>query len=73
MRQAQHGFQGANQGAARRALLGRAAGLDLHFGDFQIPIAVLVPDKFINRRGHIVQAVLFKAFGDIGFGLLQHG
>jgi hypothetical protein len=72
MGQTQNGFQGADEGASRGALLRWPTGLDLHFGDFQIPVAVLVPHKFINGRGHIVQTVFFKAVGDIRFHLLQH-
>ncbi|MPN12768.1 hypothetical protein SDC9_160088 [bioreactor metagenome] len=49
------------------------AGLDLHLGDFQIPVAELVPDKVIERVGDVVEAVLGKALGDFGFGFLQHG
>jgi hypothetical protein len=32
----------------RRALFGFSAGLNLHFGNFQIPVAVFVPHKLIN-------------------------
>ena len=60
MRQAQDGFQHADQRAARGALrLG--AGLDLHLGDFQVPVAELVPDEVVDGVGGVVQAVLGKA------------
>ena len=79
VRQAQDGFQRANQGAPGGALLGQtdlnigvvSALLDLYLGNFQIPVAELVPDKVINRAGDVVQPVFFKAFGDVGFGALQ--
>ena len=71
MQQAQCGFQHANQGAARGALGGGAAGLDLHFGQFDIPVAIVVPHEFVQRLRGQVEAVGFKCFGSGGFGLLQ--
>ena len=71
MRQAQHRLQGADQGAAGGALLRCAAVADLHFGDLQIPVAELIPNKVIDGVGHVVQAVLGKAGGDQGFDFLQ--
>ncbi len=47
------------------------AGLDLHFGDFQVPVAELVPDKVVDRVGHVVQAVVGKALGHVGLDFLQ--
>ena len=61
VQQTQDGFQGADQRAARGALFRRPALLDLHLGDLQVPIAVLVPDEAVQRVGHVVQAVLGKA------------
>ncbi|MNV18634.1 hypothetical protein D3C71_1094660 [compost metagenome] len=69
--QAQDGFERADQRAARGALLRFGAVLDLHLGDLQVPVAVLVPDKVVDRVGHVVQAVFLKALGDFGLGLLQ--
>jgi hypothetical protein len=53
--QAQHGFQHAHQGAAGAALLGFVAGLDLDLGDFQIPVAELVPDELVDGLGDEVE------------------
>ena len=61
VQQTQDGFQGADQRAARGALFRRPALLDLHLGDLQVPVAVLVPDEAVERVGHVVQAVLGKA------------
>ena len=41
----------AHQGAAGAALLGFVAGLDFDLGDFQIPVAELVPDELVNGLG----------------------
>ena len=48
-----------------------AAGLDLHFGQFDIPVAIVVPHEFVQRLRDQVEAVGFKCFGGGGFGLLQ--
>ena len=48
-----------------------AAGLDLHFGQFDIPVAIVVPHKFVQRLRSKVEAVGFKGFGNGSFGLLQ--
>ena len=49
----------------RGALLGFVAGGDLHLGQLQIPVAVFVPDEFVDRaRGH-VEAVAVEAGGDL--------
>ncbi len=37
----------SGQSAARGALGGGAAGLDLHFGQFDIPVAIVVPHATI--------------------------
>ena len=71
--EAQNRFQRANQRAARGALLRGVARVDLHFGDFQIPIAELVPHKIVNNVRDVIQAVIGKSLRDIGFGFLQHG
>jgi hypothetical protein len=69
--QAQNRFQRADQRAARGALLGFVAGLDLHLGDFQVPVAELVPDEVVDGVGDVVQAELGKALGHFGLDLLQ--
>ena len=71
VRQAHDGFQCADQRAAGGAFLRVAARLDLHLGNFKVPVAKLVPDKVINAAGHVVQAVVFKAACDVGLHLLQ--
>jgi hypothetical protein len=71
VRQAQDRFERADQRAARGALLRFVAGLDLHLGDLQVPVAVLVPDELVDRVGHVVQAVFGEALGHLGLGLLQ--
>jgi hypothetical protein len=69
--QAQDRLQRTDQRAARGALLGFVAGLDLHLGDFQIPVAELVPDEVVDGVGHVVEAELGKALGHFGLDLLQ--
>ena len=71
MGQAQHGFQHAHQGAAGAALLGLVAGLDLHLGQFQIPVAVLVPDEFVDGLGEQVEAVVGEVLRDFLLDALQ--
>lgn len=71
MGQAQNRLQRTDQRAARGALLGLVAGLDLHLGDFQIPVAELVPDEVVNGIGHVVEAELGKALGHFSLDLLQ--
>ena len=51
--------------------MGLIATLNLDLGDFQIPVAELVPDEVINGAGDVVETVFFKALGDFGFGALQ--
>jgi hypothetical protein len=64
VRQAQHGFQCAHQRAAGAALLGFVAGLDLDLGDFQVPVAELVPDEFVDGLGEQVETVVGKVLFD---------
>ena len=47
VQQAQGGFEYAHEGAAGGALGGGAAGLDLHFGKLDVPVAVFVPHEFV--------------------------
>ena len=49
--QAQHGFQRAHQRPAGAALLGFVASLDFNLGDFQVPVAELVPDELVDGSG----------------------
>ncbi len=71
MREAQHGFQHAQQRAASGALLRVGTVLQLHLGDFHIPVAVLVPDELVDRLRDIVEAVVDEALLDLGLGALQ--
>ena len=51
MQQAQHRLEHADQRAPRRALLAtRVAALQLHLGDLEVPVAVLVPDERSRSR-----------------------
>ncbi len=71
MRQPQQRLQGANQGAARATLLRCVALVDLHLGDFQVPVAELVPDQVVNGVGHQVEPVVGKTLRHGGFDALQ--
>ena len=70
MRQSQHCFQYAQQGAARAALLRRCAVLQLHLGEFHVPIAVFIPHQFVNCIGRIVEAILCERGSNVGLGAL---
>ena len=71
MRQTQDGFQHANQRVAGAALLCVVTGLDLHLGNFQVPVTEFVPDKLVDGVGHIVEPVIGEALCHGGFGALQ--
>ncbi len=71
--QAQDRFQHAQQGTAGGALLCRVAVLDLHLGDFQIPVAVLVPDEVVEGLRSEVETVVGEVLADFRFGTLQAG
>ena len=73
MDQTQNGFQCANERAPSGTLLRGVTRVDLYLGNFQVPIAEFVPNEVINDVGHVVQAVLGKAFGHIGFHALNLG
>ena len=73
MGQPQNRLQRANQGAAGGALLGLAAGLDLHLRDFQVPVAELVPGKVVDCVGDVVEPVFCKALGHVGLDNLELG
>jgi hypothetical protein len=65
--QAQDRFQRADQRAAGAALLGFVAGLDLDLGDFQIPVAELVPDELVDGLGNEVETVVGEVLLDFLF------
>ncbi len=71
MGQAQHGLQHAHQGAARAALPRLIAGLDLHLGQLDVPVAVLVPDELVDGAGEQVEAVIVEVLRHLGLGALQ--
>ena len=47
--------------------------MNLHLGNFEVPVAKLVPHELVNAAGHVVQPVLGKALGHIGLHALQSG
>ena len=57
MRHAQRRLQHAQQGAAGGALLLWGAGLDLHFCQLEVPVAVLVPDEAVDGLRRQIEAV----------------
>ena len=57
MGQAQRGFEHAGEGAAGGALLLGRAGIELHLGEFQIPVAVFVPHEFVDRARGLVETI----------------
>ena len=59
------------EGAAGGALLLGRAGVQLHLGEFQIPVAVFVPDEFVDGARGLVEAVGGEGFVHFGDGLLQ--
>ena len=80
MRQAQHRFEHAQQRSTRCALLRFVTDLHLNFREFQIPIAIFVPSKFVHRardqieaqRGELIVRFLFRTLqtaGDPTIGL----
>ncbi len=71
MRQTQRRLEHAQQRTPGRALLRVGPGLHLNLGDFDIPIAVLVPHELVDRAGGIVETVLGEALFHLRFGLLQ--
>ena len=71
VQQAQNHFEHAHEGAAGGALRGGAAGLQLYFGQLDIPVAKIVPHKFIQRLRGQIEAVGIESFGGGRFGLLQ--
>ena len=71
MHQPQHRFEHAQQRAPRRALLGLVRRLQLHLGDLEVPVAVLVPDERVDRLRDGVEPVFGEALLDCGFDALQ--
>ena len=73
MRQAQRGFQHAQQRAACSPALGRIRVVQFHLGQFQIPVAVVVPDEAVDGVGRQIEAVFGQRLRHLGRGALQPG
>src|SRR5260363_101863 len=73
MRQAQRCFKRMQQSMAGDALLRLCSRLYLHFGKFNIPIAVFIPDKLINRLCNQIKAEIGKVFFNRRTDSLQRG
>src|SRR5450830_474065 len=73
MRQAQGHFQHAHQGATGAALaFDRRVFVPQHrLGEFQVPVAILVPDELVQGLGGQVETELVELAGHFGFGALQ--
>ncbi len=71
--QAQCHLQHANQGAARATgAFHRGLLIPQHWlGKLKVPVAVLVPDEFVQRLAGQVEAELFELTGHFSFGALQ--
>jgi hypothetical protein len=70
--EAQRRLEHANQRAAGATLL-RFAGGNLDLGDFQVPVAILVPHELVHRARRRVEAVLGERLGHGALGTLQPG
>ena len=71
MGKAQGGFEYARQCAAGRTLLLGCTGVELHLGELQIPVAVLVPYEFVDGARGLVEAVGIESRMNLGDSLLQ--
>src|SRR5471030_189946 len=73
VRQTQSDFQHTNQGAAGAALaFNRGVFVPQHrLGEFQVPVAILVPDELVQGLCRQVEAELVELTGHFGFGALQ--
>ena len=71
MRQAQRRLEHADQRAARGALLRLVAAGELHLGDLDVPVAVLVPDELVDRARRHVEAVGGERLDHLALGALQ--
>jgi hypothetical protein len=45
--------------------------LHLHLGQFQVPVAVLIPDEFVDGACEQIEAVVGEVLGDFGLDALQ--
>ena len=75
MREPQRRFQLAYEHRSRTARCGfvtvRFGALQLHFGKLDVPIAILVPDEFVERARREVEAIAVEILRDVAFRLLQ--
>ena len=62
VQQPQHRLEDAQQRSPRRALLGLVARLQLHLGDLEVPVAVLVPDERVDRLATLSSRYSAKPF-----------
>ena len=71
MQRAQQHLQAVDQGMARAAFRRRTGGFRLQhgLGEFQVPIAELMPGKFVQGVGDVIEAVV----GESGFHAREHG
>jgi hypothetical protein len=63
---AQDGFQHAQQGAARGGGSGRTLAIERGLAEFEEPVAVIVPDKFVQRLRNQVEAIQFHLCFNFG-------
>ena len=73
MRQTQQGLQHGHQGVTGGALLGLRALAQYRLGQLQIPVAELVPDKFVQHASRDVEAVGVQRGAEVADGDLQLG
>ena len=75
MQQAQQGLERVRQRAPRAAPLGRARRLRLQhrLGEFQVPVAELVPGELVGRLGREVEAIAGEALVHGARGRIQAG
>ena len=71
MGEPQRRFKHSQQGATGSPSLGWRASLQLNLGEFHIPVAIFVPDEFVDGARCIVEAVLVERLGNVCLGALQ--
>ena len=71
MREPQDRLQDAHQRAPRAALRSIVATSEIDFGKLHVPIAVLVPDEFVDGLGREVEAIRIELRVDAFFSVLE--
>ncbi len=71
VRQAEDRFEHAHQSPSRRALPCRVAVGELDLGEFDVPVAILVPHELVYHPGRQVEAIPFQVRRNLRFGFLQ--